>query len=37
MAGLQRIAPTRYQMEQANFRPEKELNLLILTGKSSIW
>jgi hypothetical protein len=37
MAGLQRIAPTRYQMEQANFRPEKELDLLILTGKSSIW
>jgi hypothetical protein len=35
--GLRRTTPTRYEMERANYRPEKELDLLILTGKSSIW
>jgi hypothetical protein len=35
--GLKRASPTRYQMERANFHPDKELDLLILTGKSSIW
>jgi len=31
MPGLKRVSPTRYELTQANFRPEKELELLILT------
>jgi hypothetical protein len=30
--GLQRISPTRYQLDRSNFRPSRELDLLILTA-----
>jgi len=33
LPGLQRLSPVRYQMERTNFRPEKELDLLILTAE----
>ena len=30
MPGLERISSTRYEFQQANFRPDREINLLIL-------
>jgi hypothetical protein len=30
MPGLKRVAPTRYELVRANFRPDRELDLLIL-------
>ena len=30
LPGLRRIAPTRYEMQQSNFRPDNEVELLIL-------
>lgn len=35
MPGLKRAGPARYKFEQRDFRPEKELNLLILTATQS--
>jgi hypothetical protein len=32
MPGLKQVAPSRYEFAQANFRPAKELNVLILTA-----
>jgi hypothetical protein len=32
MPGLKRVTPTRYEFSQADFRPAKELDLLILTA-----
>jgi hypothetical protein len=32
MTGLKRVSPTRYEFERSNFRPDKELDLLILTA-----
>jgi Domain of unknown function (DUF4424) len=31
---LRRTAPTRYEMSRTNFRPDRELDLMILTGKN---
>ena len=33
--GLQPAGPARYEMTRTNFRPEKELDLLILTGQKA--
>lgn len=35
MTGLKRVSPTRFEMERENFRPDKELKVLVLTGKSN--
>ena len=35
MAGVERTAPTRYELTARNFRPAKDLDLLILTARNS--
>jgi len=30
MPGLKRVAPTRYELVRSNFRPDRELQLLVL-------